>query len=264
MATFPTAPYQTTLSAALDANQVTILTAASTGFAIGKYVIIGKEAMLLVAVDTTNNVHSVKRGMKGTPAMPHASGAIVTLGASSAFGPVTNEGIVVAGYTGGGINCVPTLPIGSRKIDPDTGYEYILCKSASAHVAGEWVSISVAGVSTILDSTTKGRVGVVVEAPGAASKLHWVMVVGSYSSALFAHTAGAVTTATALLAASGTIPGALSAITTCNLQQTAVFNAINTSAITCGSCPITGANPGTVYLNNPWTNGISFKGQFTS
>jgi hypothetical protein len=187
----------------------------------------------------------------------------VTLGAAGVFGPYSEEGVVVAGYADGAINCTPTLPIGSRKIDTDTGYEYILCSSAAAHVVGTWVNISVAGVSTILNSTLKGRVGVVVEAPGAASKLHWVMVVGSYNAALFAHTAAAVTTATNLCA-SGTIPGALGSQTTCDLQQTRIYGASCIVALTCGSCPITGANPGTAYLNNPWSNGITDGNIYTS
>ena len=265
MPTFPTTPFQTTLSSAMSASQSTLVTAATTGFAVDKHIVIGKEVMLLTAVDLTSGMHSVKRGMKGSKAVAHASGAIVTLGASSAFGPYSEEGVVIAGYTGGAINCTPTLPIGSRKIDQDTGYEYILCDTGQAFVAGTWVVISPAGEATLLNSTAKGRVGVVVEAPGSSDRLCWVMVVGSFSSALFCHTAQAVTTASALLTASGTIPGALGGIpTTCDLQGTPVFNVTCTVALTTSVCPITGSNAGTAYLNNPWTPGASFKGLFVT
>lgn len=263
MPTFPTTPFQTTLSAAMTASQATLKTVATTGFAVDKYLVIGKEVLLLTAVDLTSGMHSVKRGMKGSKSVAHASGAIVTLGAATVFGPYSEEGVVIAGYADGVIGCTPTLPIGGRKIDPDSGYEYLLCSSASAHVVGTWVNISIIGVSTILTNALKGRVGVVVEAPGAASKLHWVMVVGSYNAALFSHTAGAVTTATNLCA-SGTVPGSACAQTTCDLQQTRIYGASCTVALTTGSCPITGANPGTAYLNNPWSNGLTDGNIYTS
>lgn len=259
MPTFPTTPYQTTLAAALTASDIQIYTAASTGFVAGKYLAIGKEILLLTTVDLTNHTHVAKRGMKGTAAGPHVSGAIVTLGTAATFGPNTDKGIEIAGYTGGAINCVPMLPIGSRQIDPDTGYEYLLCDMANTYVAGTWVQINADGLATILTNALKGRVGVVVEAAGSSDRLAWVMVVGSYSAALFAHTAAAVTTAT-LLTASGTISGALGSPTTCSLQQTRVFGVVCTVALTTGSCPITGANPGTAYLNNPWTHGVVEKG----
>lgn len=259
---FPTTPYQTTLAAALDASAVTIYTAASTGFAAGKFIVIGKEVLELTAVDTTAHVHSVKRGMKGTAAVKHANTAIVSMGAASAFGPNTKDGVEVAGYDGA--YGTPKLPIGSEWTDPDTGYVYCLVDSGQAYVAGTWVSISPAGAATILDSTSKGRVGVIVEAPGSSDRLCWAIVKGSYNAALFAHTAAPVTTGTFLMSASGTIPGALGSITTCNLQQTPVFNVACTVALTTGSCPITGANPGTAYLNFPWTPGGTLKGQFTS
>jgi hypothetical protein len=69
MATFPTTPFQTTLSAAINASQATLKTAATTGFAADKYIVIGKEVMLLTAVDLTSGMHSVKRGMKGSKAV---------------------------------------------------------------------------------------------------------------------------------------------------------------------------------------------------
>jgi hypothetical protein len=195
--------------------------------------------------------------MKGSAAVKHQSGAIVSMGAASIFGPSTKDGIELSGYVGD--YAAPKLPIGSRWIDPDTGYEYLAVKAAAAYVIGTWVNISTAGAGTILTNALKGRVGCLVEATSAANDIGWAMVVGSFASALCAHTAGAVTTGT-LLTASGTIPGALGAPTTCELQQTRVFGATCTAALTTSVCPITGANVGTVYMSNPWSHGVVEKG----
>lgn len=241
MADFPATPYQTTLSAALDASAITIYTAASTGFAVGSYLVIGKEVLLLTAVDTTNHVHSVKRGMKGTQALAHASAAVVSLGTASVFGPNTKDGIELAGYTGA--LGTPKLPIGSKWVDPSTGYEYILCDSAAAYIVGEWVVITAAGAASQLAASSKGRVGVVVEAVGASDKLFWVLVVGSFASANFTSD---VTTAMLLYAGTGTLDWPTSG------AGAYVRGVSCTTAPSTATSPGLGGGVGTAYLNNPW------------
>jgi hypothetical protein len=242
MASHPATPYQTTLSAALTASAGTVYTAASTGFVIGGYLVIGKEVLLLTKCDTTNHVHEVKRGMKGTAAVKHASSAIVSFGAASVFGPNTTDGVEVAGYVGEFAS--PVLPIGSRYVDPDTGYEYILCDSGNSYIKGEWVIISAAGAATQLATTSQGRVGLVTEAVGASDKLFWVMVVGASDYALLA---SQVTTAMPLSAEAGFLE-----------STTSGTNVPVVRGVTCTSIPVTTTSPftnahyGSVYLCNPW------------
>jgi hypothetical protein len=242
MATHPATPYQTTLSAALDASSTTIITAAATGFAVGKYVVLGKEAMLLTAVDTTNLVHSVKRGMKGTQAKAHASGTVVTLGAASVFGPNTDKGVEIAGYVGD--LGTPVLPLGSRWIDPDTGYEYILCDSADVYLKGEWVTFTSAGAASQLAATSQGKVGVVAEAVTASDKVFWVQVVGTCT---FANTTSDLTTAMPATPSTGTLANSSSSI-----NYPVVRGVICTVDPSTATSPGLGGGVATVVLNNPF------------
>lgn len=246
MATHPATPYQTTLSAAMTADGNIVKSAASTGFAAGSYLVVGREVMLITTADTTNHTHAVKRGMKGTKAKTHPSGAIVTLGTATTFGNVTDDGIQIAGYVGD--LGTPTLPIGSRYVDPETGYEYILCDSAAAYVVGEWVVITAAGAASQMSTTCKGRVGIVVDAVSASDKLFWAMVVGSFASALCA---SLVTTA-GLLAANA---GYASLGTTCDGGDMIIHGATCTTIPASAVCPISGAELATVYVCNPWVSG---------
>ena len=263
MAVYPLTPYQTTLNGAIDASQMSIKTVASTGFVDGWYVVIGREVMLITKANTTTHTHEVRRGMKGSAAKAHRTGVPVTAGPATTFGSVTKDGnITLTGYTGN--YTAPLLPLGSRWIDPDTGYEYVCANANQAFTIGSWVHLAqlteFAQVNAVLlTNALKGRVGIVVETGTVSSATCWVMVVGTYSAALFAHTKAPVTTGT-LLTASGSVPGALGCPTTCDLQQTRVFGATCTVALTTGSCPITDANPGTAYINNPWTHGVVEKG----
>jgi hypothetical protein len=249
MANFPTTPYQTTLSAALGASDIVIKTAASTGFEAGKRLVIGKEVCLLTKVDTTNHTHEVKRGMAGTAAKAHASGAIVTLGTAATFGPVTKDGVAVAGYDGTvGSGAPMNLPIGSRFVDPDSGYEYLLCDSPNATLAvGDWVAISAAGAASALAVASRGRVGVVVEAPGASDRLFWVAVVGSFSAQMHASVTSATHLVTGVLMAA---PG-----TTCELGGYVIAGASVTAAPTTGILT-TGLYYATVVLSNPYVQGV--------
>ncbi len=243
MATHPSTPYQTTLAAALSASDDFIYTAASTGFVAGSYVAIGKEILQLVKCDTTNHRHEVRRGMKGTQSLKHANGTVVTLGTGATFGPNTDVGIEISGYVGD--LGTPTLPIGSRYVDPNTGYEYLLCDSAAAYIVGEWVVITADGVASQLSTTSKGRVGVVVEAVGSSDKLFWVMVKGSFASANFTSD---VTTAMQLAASTGTLNWPTSD------AAALVRNVSCISAPSTATSPGLGGGVGTAYLNNPWVD----------
>lgn len=253
MATHPPILYNSTLAAAIDAHAITIYTAASTGFAVGKNLVIGNEVLLLTKVDTTNHVHEVKRGMRGTAAVKHVSGAKVWLGAPDKFGPNTKNGVEIAGYEGD--LGVPKLPIGSRYIDPDTGYEYLLVDCGQAFVKGTWVCVDPDGGAILLSGITKGRVGLVVEAVSTSDKYAWVMVVGSFASACMTCTV----TTDVLLAANAATPGSVIAASTCSGCDVIVHNASCTADVTSGAtgtCAITGTWYGTAYLSNPWVSGV--------
>ena len=251
MANFPPIPFQTTLAAAIGADDITLSVAASTGFTSGSYLVIGNEVILISTANTTTNTHAVKRGMKGTKAVRHASGAIVSLGAASTFGPNVTSGVDVAGYTGD--FTAPKLPIGRYWVDPETGYVYQHVSAAAALIAGEWVAISAAGAATLMTATSKGRVGIVVESTGLTSRLCWVLVSGSYASALFS---SMVTTAIQL-ASWAAFPTAWTSGTGASCG-----NDIRIHRATCTVAPTTNTTPyvgggdyGTAYIDFPWVNG---------
>lgn len=73
----------TTTSAAVTATQKTVTVASATNVTVGQYLFIDRELMQVNAVVST--VATVQRGIAGTVARAHASGAVVWAGAPSNF-----------------------------------------------------------------------------------------------------------------------------------------------------------------------------------
>jgi hypothetical protein len=181
-------PTSTTITAAMDRTQRTVALASATGVAVGGFLVIGSE-IVLIQESQSALVWLVERGQSGTKAKPHASGATVYVGSASTFatkGHMPALPVVPNDVT----NVLPdfALPLGSRVVDPDTGYEYLVVDCQSALIPGHWVSIDQNGLATILtgdqDGLTTGRVGIITQTIGASDTLALALVVGRYSGAL--------------------------------------------------------------------------------
>jgi hypothetical protein len=235
----------TTLTAALDATSRRFAIGSTTGVnGLGSLtspqsvLVIDGEAMLVQNVPVSGIVEVI-RGQLGTKARAHAASVVVSFGAASRFSQNSVDGrLGLVGVPGS----LPDyqLPVGGRSIDPNTGYEYVLCDATEAIDVGKWVNISSTGAAALIGTASKGRAGVAVETAGTSDVLFWVMVVGTYASALFDTD---VTTACVLMAGTGVA----------DISTTSGGNIIHGA-----SCTVTPtcAGVGTAYLNNPWTYGI--------
>jgi hypothetical protein len=88
---------QTTLAAAVGANDDRINLASAGTVAPGQMVYIDREAMLLLALmANTTTIFFVQRGYSGTAAVPHISGAKVYTGPQSYFYMTNPSGAAVA------------------------------------------------------------------------------------------------------------------------------------------------------------------------
>jgi hypothetical protein len=235
----------TTLTPALDGSTRRFAVGSTTGInGLGSLtapqtaLVIGGEVMLVQNVPVSGIVEVI-RGQYGTAAKPHAASATVYFGAASRFSTNTVDGRVGLAAPDSALP-VYTLPVGGRSIDHNTGYEYVLCDAGEAITAGQWVGISGAGLATVMTTGTKGRVGIAVEAAGTSDVLIWVLVVGTYASAVFDTD---VTTACVLMAGAGIA----------DISTTSGGNIIHGAS--CTVAP-TCAGVGTAYLNNPWCYGI--------
>lgn len=247
-----TAPITTTLTAAITDRQTTVPVAVATSIVAGSVIAIGAELALVQGVAGLNL--SVERGQQGTQAVAHASGTTVYAGAASVFKSVAMYNLGqsrVAMDASQGVLPDLLLPTGSRVIDPNTGYEYIVVDCQSAFVLGEWVGIDGTGLATSIAATTKGRVGIIVETIGSSDTLALAMVVGTFASALFS---SSVTTATAQLLAGVQYPDAGT-----STGGNVIFNASCTVAPSTATSPggLTSAGVGTAYVYNPWCYGAT-------
>ena len=215
-------------------------------------------------VGTTHVV--VMRGYAGTHARPHASGALVFSGTEDKFASKVPTGyavaadgpylplIVLAGSSARAFRILNnawvevsvTRLYNVRCVDQATGYEYLLVETSAAVVVGEWVVITGAGNASQLAAASKGRVGIVIEAAASSDLAAWVIVVGSYASAL---TTSDVTTAADMIAGTG----AADILT--STGGNIIWGAAATVNPSTATSPTLGGGVATVYLLNPWVSG---------
>lgn len=251
-----TALTSTTLSANTSGNPQsnTVNVTSATGIAAGSVLCVGSELMLVTGVAGTGL--TVQRGYDGTQSQPHLSGAIVYAGTASSFKVsqqfnMGSQRVAAAQVTGQFAMPDLALPTGSRVIDPNTGFEYVVVDCQSALTIGEWVGIDGNGLGTTLSTATKGRVGIIVETIGSSDTLALAIVVGTFASALFS---SSVTTAVAQLLADAQYPTLGT-----SAGGNVIFNATCTVAPSTATSPggLTSAGVGTAYIYNPWCMGAT-------
>jgi hypothetical protein len=247
-----TALSSTTLSAALDNKAIEFAVSSTTGMsaasstAPGTILVVGAEAMLVKAIPVSGTVQ-VMRGYNGTHARAHASGATVFFGAASQFSftmTTPGPGYASLGVVGlaGDPGVLPSyrLPLGIRQMDPDTGYEYLLVDYQAVFAVGDWVVIDNAGLASAISTSSKGRVGVIVETT-VSDNWGWALVVGSVTAKFTSD----VTTACVLKAGSATV----------DISNSTGGNVIYGAS--CTAAPSSATDLGTAYLSNPWVYGLT-------
>lgn len=183
----PSAPtLVTTTTAALTADARTVPLTAVTSLAAGDALVIGREMMRVISINGLNV--GVRRGIAGTAAVAHVTSIAAQGGPSAEFG-VDNGQPYRAGYTGVlGSHAKLTYPLLSIYKDPDTGFEYRVCKAAAALTVNEWVMINPStGVATQAPASEAGVVaayiGIVIEAAAAAGDVCFIKVSGQHALA---------------------------------------------------------------------------------
>lgn len=264
----PIVPPSTTLSAAMTRTQRLVSLASGTGIAVGMFLIIGSEIVLVqTLVKSDGSIIEVERGQNGTSAKPHVSGLPVYLSSTAnppayTFASKNGRATVKNDIT----NALPDfpMPLGSTVVDPDTGYEYVVVDVSEAMVVGEWVVISADGAASPLNAASIGRVGIITQTIGASDTLALALVAGKYAGALISSLSSLAPPAwiAAAGAVSGvvqTVPSGTSALATVsdtgpgeNLVFGAIFVAETTSAVSSGSS----LGLVTVILNNPYVQGL--------
>lgn len=238
----------TTLSAAIDGRQNRFALGSTSGIngtgsltSPQSKIVVGGEAMLVQSIPVSGVVE-VMRGVDGTRARAHASGATVYAGAKTLFDFTRTGEDGLIGLAGDpGTSGLPfyRLPLGVKVVDPNTGYEYRLCDYQAVFAAGDWVVIDAAGLASALATGSKGRVGVITETT-SSDNWGWVGVAGSFTA-----TRGTSTVTTACVLKAGAAVAALGDSAGGNV----IFNATYTA--------VTGNTSGTVYIDNPWVYGLT-------
>lgn len=249
---------QTTLSAAIAGGQAGPLrfsVASTAGMTAGSNVappstlVIGGESFTVTNV-VNSTVVDTERGQQASSAQAHASGTIVYIASPSTLGPLGTQSPSVYNLVAPATSLPQfTTVVGSKRMDPNTGYIYMLVDCQAALVNGEWVVIDGNGLASALASTSKGRVGILQEDVSASDTLAWVLVEGTYASALFT---SSVTTACYLQAGTGAAD--LYGVST---DGNVIWGASCTVAPSTATSPTIGDGLGTAYISNPWVSGVA-------
>ncbi len=213
--------------------------------------VIGSEAMTVTAVINSTTV-DVERGQQGTTALPHANSTTIYFGNSTSAIGSSLTSLSPAVFTLAAPLATNGLPqfvttVGAKRMDPNSGYVYMLVDCQAALVNGEWVIIDGNGLASALATGSKGRVGILVEDIAASDTWAWALVEGTYASALF--TSG-VTTACYLKAGTGC------ADIMTSTDGNIIFGATCTVAPSTATSPTIGDGLGTAYISNPWVQGV--------
>jgi hypothetical protein len=147
----------TTLSAALTATAKTFTVASATGFAAGSFAFVDAELMAITAVSST--LITVQRGVNGTAAVGHASGAVIYAGLPTYFSAFDPSG-----------PCTAVNETALPRIVPKSGSVYD-CKDS------EWVLYARGGIREYSMGRTDG--GTTYTSSGAITVKPGLVLLGS-------------------------------------------------------------------------------------
>lgn len=235
-----TAVPQLSLGADLARNQKTVTLSATSALAVGSILVIGNEVLAVLVILSSTTV-TCERGQQGTKAVAHASGTTVYYGASTLFGILGSTNLVTLIGDPGTLPAY-TLPVGSRAMDPNTGYEYMLVDCQQAFSIGEIVVIDGVGAAIPITATAKGRVGIIVEAIAASDTWAWALINGQASALLTSD----VTTACYLVGGTSGLADILTS-TGGNIIY----------GLTCNAAPSSATDLGTVQISDAFATGVT-------
>lgn len=255
-----------TLSEALTKEQVEFAVGSTGSISVGDILVITDsvaEACKVRSIPVSGRV-SVLRGVGGTPARVHVSGAKFWIGSPEKFKAIQESAVALVGS----VSNLPDYMLPGQRARDARGNEFIMVDSTANVYSGVTIAISNDGAYTaaVLDAgVSQGAVGLMVE-EATSDQWAWAQIYG-YNA--FAQRAAAVTGITsASLAMATTIVSTPSVgLDTTDDLTSAGTSAGNTwlingmfivgggsSAVTSATSSVGYAVP--VFLNYPW---VSFK-----
>ena len=241
----------TTVTNALDASTQTFLVGATTNIAVGAKLVIGNEVLWVQAVPVSGTVQCM-RGVDGTKARSHAAAATIYIGSGTTLASVYGSVLQFDNRVGlaGDPGTLPDfcLPVGTYRVDPNTGFEYLLGDAAGALTINEWCLISGTGSLSQLAATDHGRVGIIIETVAGSDTLTWVLVAGTHATA---RSSSDFASSMIPQAGTGIINPYLNSVGG-NIvwRANATGAASGTSSLADDTCP--------VYIDHPYVQGVEF------
>jgi hypothetical protein len=170
----------TTLSVALSKEDNDFTVGATTNVSVGNLLVVRGEAMSVKAIPVSGRV-IVTRGVSGTRAVPHKSGAKVWIGAPDKFKTVKDNASAIIGDNG----TLPDFCLPGTRAKDDAGNEFVMVDLTATIYGGATVGISNDGEFTaavLKGGTHQGAVGVLME-PGTSNQWAWAQIYGLNSYA---------------------------------------------------------------------------------
>jgi hypothetical protein len=258
-----------TLSAALNEQDVEFNVASTANVTVGCLLVFSRELMKVRAIPVAGRV-SVRRGYEGTRSVAHRNGATFFIGTPEQFAQARNAAL---GLFGEGAKLPDCLIPGAKAIDVD-GYEYTLVDVAATGgvIQGSTVGISKDGLyrAIILTTTHSGLVGVITE-NGTSDQWVWALTKGLYKRAEVT-IGGSIATSTGICMAASSVStpsvglivfttsqaSSVYATTSAGLEEYPVIHGMwPASSTTSGTSATTSAHTGIqidLWLDNPYMN----------
>lgn len=266
-----------TLSEALDADKVEFTVGSTSNISVGSILIVNKEHMKVAAIPVSGRVQ-VRRGVNGTYARPHISGAKFWIAATP---DVLKRNVETQSAVVGVVTNLPDAYLPGMRARDDRGNEFIMVDLSDTNYSGILVSISNDGNYTATPAVqgAQGAVGLLVE-DGTSDQWVWCQIYGYNSFAQIAGWSSAGTSITSayqpLLSTTHSTPKTRLGYTSIFLRSTDVgtpgggiaingfwFVGVHSTAVTSATSSTGVAVP--VFMNYPWISSyIDASSGFTS
>ena len=251
----------TTLSAALNDEDVNFAVASTTNVSVGDILVVNGEAMKVqVKDDPSSGYVTVMRGVLGTRARSHASAKKVWIADPDDLIRI-KKGAESLGLDASAGNFPGYMLPGSRAKDAD-GNEYVMVELTAEVYSGVTVLISRDGAFTAAPAVTatQGSIGVMAE-PATSDQFAWAQIYGYFAAALEAGGTSAATSAYSPVAATSvsTPDAGMAAVVTSSADihirgMFIVGAAVSTTTSTTSNTGVTVP----VWLNYPWVPAAAY------
>lgn len=183
----------TTLTAAVNATQLTLTVASNAGMTVGEWIVVGGEGMT-VQSKTGTTVVGVQRGALGTHARSHAIRTVVSGSSNTAFGPTNYD--PYSGEQRVSLSALPAkpdmpnylLPLGTRRND-GLGNVYMLVDFTSPVFTGSPCQINSDYTAAVIGAAGRGAFGIAAE-KATSDQWGYVQIYGRCVALLLGAAAG--------------------------------------------------------------------------